>query len=228
MRAMKKMLLACTAAGVMAVAVSASALCAELTVDAGATYAVDEAGKYTVSVDASKMLSGATGQMTVLVTPAGALEKEGGLQDSDILYIDQLAAADGIFQGMGVKGTLTEGETYDVFVGGENVKDEAGEASFYRTSFTVAKQGGTHVVILGKVDDDNSITSDDALIALKAAVGNETLTGDKWIAANCDLDNSITSDDALLILKAAVGNVQLGKVNVDDTTGKVVGVPFFD
>lgn len=224
---MKKMLLACTAAGVMAVAVSASALCAQINVDNGATYAVDEAGKYTVSV-AAEVLSGKTGQMTVLVTPKGALEKEGGLQDSDILYIDQLAAADGIFQDMGVKGDLVENAAYDVFVGGENVTNEAGEASFYRTSFTVAKQGGTHVVILGKVDDDNSITSDDALIALKAAVGNETLTGDKWIAANCDLDNSITSDDALLILKAAVGNVQLGKVNVDDTTGKVVGVPFFD
>lgn len=227
MRAIKKMLLACTAAGVMAVAVSASALCAQINVDNGATYAVDEAGKYTVSV-AAEVLSGKTGQMTVLVTPKGALEKEGGLQDSDILYIDQLAAADGIFQGMGVKGDLVENAAYDVFVGGENVTNEAGEASFYRTSFTVKKVGGTHVVILGKVDDDNSITSDDALIALKAAVGNETLTGDKWIAANCDLDNSITSDDALLILKAAVGNVQLGKVNVDDTTGKVVGVPFFD
>lgn len=224
---MKKMLLACTAAGVMAVAVSASALCAQINVDNGATYAVDEAGKYTVSV-AAEVLSGKIGQMTVLVTPKGALEKEGGLQDSDILYIDQLAAADGIFQDMGVKDALVENAAYDVFVGGENVTNEAGEASFYRTSFTVAKQGGTHVVILGKVDDDNSITPDDALIALKAAVGNETLTGDKWIAANCDLDNSITSDDALLILKAAVGNVQLGKVNVDDTTGKVVGVPFFD
>ena len=222
MRAMKKMLLACTAAGVMAVAVSASALCAQIAVTDGATYAVDEAGKYTVSVDASKMLSGATGQMTVLVTPAGALEKEGGLQDSDILYIDQLAAADGIFQDMGVKGALTPGEIYDVFVGGENVQNEAGEASFYRTSFTVAKQGGTHTVILGRVDDDEYITSDDALVVLKAAAGKAELTGDKWIAANCDKDEYITSDDALLILKAAAGKAELGSVTVDDTTGKVV------
>ena len=136
MRAIKKMLLACTAAGVMAVAVSASALCAQINVDNGATYAVDEAGKYTVSV-AAEVLSGKTGQMTVLVTPKGALEKEGGLQDSDILYIDQLAAADGIFQGMGVKDALVEGSEYDVFIGGENVTNEAGEASFYRTSFKV-------------------------------------------------------------------------------------------
>lgn len=224
---MKKMLLACTAAGVMAVAVSASALCAQINVDNGATYAVDEAGKYTVSV-AAEVLSGKTGQMTVLVTPKGALEKEGGLQDSDILYIDQLAAADGIFQEMGVKGALVENEEYDVFVGGENVTNEAGEASFYRTSFTVAKQGGTHVVVLGQVNDDEYITGSDAVLVLKAAVGNETLTGDKWIAANCDLNEYITGSDAVLILKAAVGNAKLGKVNVDNTTGKVVGEPFFD
>ena len=221
------MLLACTAAGVMAVAVSASALCAQINVDNGATYAVDEAGKYTVSV-AAEVLSGKTGQMTVLVTPKGALEKEGGLQDSDILYIDQLAAADGIFQEMGVKGALVENEEYDVFVGGENVTNEAGEASFYRTSFTVAKQGGTHVVVLGQVNDDEYITGSDAVLVLKAAVGNETLTGDKWIAANCDLNEYITGSDAVLILKAAVGNAKLGKVNVDNTTGKVVGEPFFD
>lgn len=227
MRAIKKMLLACTAAGVMAVAVSASALCAQINVDNGATYAVDEAGKYTVSV-AAEVLSGKTGQMTVLVTPKGALEKEGGLQDSDILYIDQLAAADGIFQGMGVKDALVEGSEYDVFVGGENVTNEAGEASFYRTSFKVAKQGGTHVVVLGQVNDDEYITGSDAVLVLKAAVGNETLTGDKWIAANCDLNEYITGSDAVLILKAAVGNAKLGKVNVDNTTGKVVGEPFFD
>ena len=227
MRAIKKMLLACTAAGVMAVAVSASALCAQINVDNGATYAVDEAGKYTVSV-AAEVLSGKTGQMTVLVTPKGALEKEGGLQDSDILYIDQLAAADGIFQGMGVKDALVEGSEYDVFVGGENVTNEAGEASFYRTSFTVKKAGGTHVVELGKVDDDNSITGADALMVLQAAAESITLTGDKRIAADCDLDGSLTGADALKVLQAAAENIVLGKVNVDNTTGKVVGEPFFN
>ena len=227
MRAMKKMLLACAAAGVMAVAVSASALCAQINVDNGATYAVDEAGKYTVSV-AAEVLSGKTGQMTVLVTPKGALEKEGGLQDSDILYIDQLAAADGIFQGMGVKDALVEGSEYDVFIGGENVTNEAGEASFYRTSFTVKKAGGTHVVELGKVDDDTSITGADALMVLQAAAESITLTGDKRIAADCDLDGSLTGADALKVLQAAAENIVLGKVNVDNTTGKVVGEPFFN
>lgn len=226
MRAMKKMLISAAACGVLAAVVSASALCAQIDVTGGATYTKDSDGNYTVSVDASKMLTQNSGQMTVLVTKAGALEQEGGLKDSDILYIDQVAGATGIFQNMGVKGTLEAGKTYDVFVGGENVKDTNSKAGFYRTSFTVAS-ADTHVVELGKVNDDDYITGSDAVLVLKAAVGNETLTGDKWIAANCNLDEYITGADAVLILKAAVGNATLGKVNVD-ATGKVVGEAFFD
>ena len=220
------MLLACTAAGVMAVAVSASALCAQINVDNGATYAVDEAGKYTVSV-AAEVLSGKTGQMTVLVTPKGALEKEGGLQDSDILYIDQLAAADGIFQDMGVKDALVEGSEYDVFIGGENVTNEAGEASFYRTSFTVKKAaGGTHFVLLGDIDGNGEFTSSDAVVILEASagIGKDKLTKDQLIACDCNRDTAITSSDAVMVLEASAGINKdlLVTVEVDNATGEIV------
>lgn len=201
MRAIKKMLLACTAAGVMAVAVSASALCAQINVDNGATYAVDEAGKYTVSV-AAKVLSGKTGQMTVLVTPAGALEKEGGLQDSDILYIDQLAAADGIFQDMGVKDALVEGSEYDVFVGGENVTNEAGEASFYRTSFTV---GAGKQIKWCDIDGTDKVDANDVTRLLQHTTKYALLEGytDEELLALADVnkDGKVDANDVTRLLQ---------------------------
>ena len=211
MRAIKKMLLACTAAGVMAVAVSASALCAQINVDNGATYAVDEAGKYTVSV-AAEVLSGKTGQMTVLVTPKGALEKEGGLQDSDILYIDQLAAADGIFQGMGVKDALVEGSEYDVFIGGENVTNEAGEASFYRTSFTV---GADQQIQWCDVNGDGAISTADATRLIRHTAGIENLVyvaddeakNEAEILRICDInkDGAVSTADATRLIRHTAG-----------------------
>ena len=195
------MLLACTAAGVMAVAVSASALCAQINVDNGATYAVDEAGKYTVSV-AAEVLSGKTGQMTVLVTPKGALEKEGGLQDSDILYIDQLAAADGIFQEMGVKGDLVEGSEYDVFIGGENVTNEAGEASFYRTSFKV---GAGKQIKWCDIDGTGKVDANDVTRLLQHTTKYAVLEGytDEELIALADVnkDGKVDANDVTRLLQ---------------------------
>lgn len=203
MRAMKKMLLACTAAGVMAVAVSASALCAQISVDNGATYAVDEAGKYTVSV-AAEVLSGKSGQMTVLVTPKGALEKEGGLQDSDILYIDQLDAnTENLFQNMGVKDALVEDEEYDVFVGGENVADDSGEASFYRTTFKVAKSGGETTLNKGDIDGNKKIELADATLLLYHAANIKKLsyTEEEMITlGDMNGDKKVELADATLLL----------------------------
>ena len=65
-------------------------------------------------------------------------------------------------------------------------------------------------------------------MVLQAAAESITLTGDKRIAADCDLDGSLTGADALKVLQAAAENIVLGKVNVDNTTGKVVGEPFFN
>lgn len=198
---MKKMLLACTAAGVMAVAVSASALCAQINVDNGATYAVDEAGKYTVSV-AAEVLSGKIGQMTVLVTPKGALEKEGGLQDSDILYIDQLAAADGIFQDMGVKDALVEGSEYDVFIGGENVTNEAGEASFYRTSFKV---GAGKQIKWCDIDGTGKVDANDVTRLLQHTTKYAVLEGytDEELIALADVnkDGKVDANDVTRLLQ---------------------------
>lgn len=211
MRAMKKMLISAAACGVLAAAVSASALCAQIDVTGGATYAKDNDGNYTVSVDASKMLTQNSGQMTVMVTKAGALEQDGGLKNDDILYIDQVASADGIFKNMGVKGKLEAGATYDVFVGGSDVKDSEGKAGFYRTSFTV--EGNT--IKWCDVNGDGNITGADATRLLRHTAGIESLVyvvGDE--AANlaeiqriCDVnkDGSVTGADATRLLRHTAG-----------------------
>lgn len=210
MRAMKKMLISAAACGVLAAAVSSSALCKQIDVTGGATYAKDDDGNYTVSVDASKMLTQNSGQMTVMVTTAGALEKTGGLTNADILYIDQVASAEGIFKNMGVKGELKAGATYDVFVGGSDVKS-GNEAAFYRTSFTV--EGNT--IKWCDVNGDGSITGADATRLLRHTAGIESLVyvvDDETanlaeIKRICDVnkDGSVTGADATRLLRHTAG-----------------------
>ncbi len=60
-------------------------------------------------------------------------------------------------------------------------------------------------VLRGDVDLDGSITSSDARLALRNAVGLEELSEKSLLAADADYDKDITSSDARLILRAAVG-----------------------
>ncbi|MBR3596770.1 MAG: dockerin type I repeat-containing protein [Clostridia bacterium] len=59
--------------------------------------------------------------------------------------------------------------------------------------------------IIGDVDGDGGISSSDARIALRAAVGLEEVTPDMIATVDVDKDKSITASDARLILRAAVG-----------------------
>ncbi len=68
--------------------------------------------------------------------------------------------------------------------------------------------------ILGDVNGDGAVDSADALKALRASVGAETLTDDAIPLADIDGDGQITSADALSILRYSVGlidNEQIGK-----------------
>ncbi|MBQ6863816.1 MAG: leucine-rich repeat protein [Clostridia bacterium] len=60
-------------------------------------------------------------------------------------------------------------------------------------------------VTLGDADGDGKVTSSDARLALRAAVGLEPLTDAQVKAADADGDGKLTSSDARLILRAAVG-----------------------
>lgn len=64
--------------------------------------------------------------------------------------------------------------------------------------------------ITGDADLDRVVTSSDARITLRAAVGLERLPEKSVIAADIDSNGKITSDDARVILRAAVGLESLG------------------
>lgn len=59
--------------------------------------------------------------------------------------------------------------------------------------------------VMGDLDGDGVVTSADARLALRAAVGLELLTDEQKKAADMDGDGEITSADARLILRKAVG-----------------------
>lgn len=62
------------------------------------------------------------------------------------------------------------------------------------------------ITLLGDVDNNGSIDSSDARLALRAAVGLEPdLTETQLVVADADKDGEITSSDARLILRASVG-----------------------
>ena len=61
----------------------------------------------------------------------------------------------------------------------------------------------------GDVDGDSYVTAADARMALRAAVGLTTLSGEWFTSADTDKDGDITSADARRILRAAVGLEEL-------------------
>lgn len=124
--------------------------------------------------------------------------------ESNIVYIDQTASTSSTVAFTVYPSTLQSGELYSVYLSSSaasGITTLAKVASFrYYVPFT-----------LGDVDDDGSITSDDALSTLKMAVGMDN-NGVAWtetqlLAADVDRDSQRTSDDALLILKRAVGEI---------------------
>ncbi len=58
---------------------------------------------------------------------------------------------------------------------------------------------------VGDVDANGKVDSTDARLALRAAVGLDTLTEDAKKAADVDFNNTVDATDARLILRAAVG-----------------------
>ena len=84
-------------------------------------------------------------------------------------------------------------------------KTETGSSEFAITT-------GSNISLKGSLDynpSSKSITSQDALDALRLSVGMDTQTGSKtafdFIAADFNQDGKVSSQDALAILKYAVG-----------------------
>jgi len=61
------------------------------------------------------------------------------------------------------------------------------------------------VQVFGDIDGDNTISSSDARLVLRASVGLETFTEEIKALADVDKDGTVSSFDARLILRASVG-----------------------
>ena len=66
---------------------------------------------------------------------------------------------------------------------------------------------------IGDIDGNGKIDATDARLALRAAVGLDTLSDAQKKSADVDFDGQVTSSDARLILRAAVGLEELKKRN---------------
>lgn len=69
----------------------------------------------------------------------------------------------------------------------------------------IARYSGGVAVMPGDVDADGAVTSSDALLTLRHALGLITLSEAQFFAADVDGDGAVTSVDTLLILRGAMG-----------------------
>ena len=74
----------------------------------------------------------------------------------------------------------------------------------------------------GDVDLSGDVTSEDARLALRRAVGLERLSAEKTVNADADRDGKITASDARLILRKAVGLETLASPKAADMKSAVI------
>lgn len=115
------------------------------------------------------------------------------ITEDNILYIDQIAAANGV-----VEFSVYPSAMKDSIILITGVT-EAGTAGQVKAAIIKGKY------VLGDVNDDGYINADDALLILRHAAGYITLTDNEVLAANAQNDAYINADDALLILRYAAG-----------------------
>lgn len=136
-------------------------------------------------------------QYLLMVLKGGADGSAPGVPTAEnIAYIDQAAAQNGSVSFAAYPKELTKG-TYHVYLVGGG------------TAFNAAKPDATFQYDkkykLGDVDENNRITTSDAVEILQSIVGKKTLTETQRLAADVDGNNSITAGDAVYILQFIVG-----------------------
>lgn len=136
-------------------------------------------------------------QYLLLVLKGGADGSAPGVPTADnIAYIDQMAATETGVSFTAYPKELTKGTYYVYLVGGG-------------TAFNAEKPAATFQYDkkykLGDVDENNRITTSDAVEILQSIVGKKTLTETQRFAADVDGNNSITAGDAVYILQFIVG-----------------------
>lgn len=205
--AFKKTLLTFAAVGALSVAMAASAFAADtLTVSQDKD---TETNKENGKVSITEGLENASGQMTVLIFAEGADTDDDGLEQDEILYIDQLAAnGNSTFKSMGIRSSaLTDGKlkagNYTVLVG-----SDAQGASLLKGTLKVTYGGTT--IQLGDCDGISGIDVGDVTAVLQHMAGTALLTGDAQTAADCDGIAGIDVGDVTAILQHMAGTTLLG------------------
>ena len=136
-------------------------------------------------------------QYLLLVLKGGADGSAPGVPTAEnIAYIDQMAATETGVDFTAYPKELTKGTYYVYLVGGG-------------TAFSAATPDATFQYDkkykLGDVDENNRMTTSDAVEILQSIVGKKTLTETQRFAADVDGNNSITAGDAVYILQFIVG-----------------------
>lgn len=221
MRAFKKALMAFAAVTAVTAAFAATSFAADLK----AEYAD---GKVAITAGLSE---GISGQMTVLLIPKGAeLDdettpdvNEAGIQEGDILYINQATANTGVvadtedvnatFGYMGVKGGELKDGWYTLMVG-----SDADGFTLMTVDFEVKSTPAGREIQLGECDGITAqIDIGDVSAIMNHITGYKPLTGDNLIAAECDgITAQIDIGDVSAVMNHITGYKPLGKVTVTD------------
>ena len=136
-------------------------------------------------------------QYLLLVLKGGADGSAPGVPTADnIAYIDQMAATTTGVDFTAYPKELTKGKYYVYLVGGGTAFNSANPAATFQYDKKYK---------LGDVDENNRITTSDAVEILQSIVGKKTLTETQRLAADVDGNNSITAGDAVYILQFIVG-----------------------
>lgn len=184
MKKFSKLFLSCAAVAAVTAAVATSAMAAG---EISAEYTPAEADATTASL---KITTNYTAdQKTLLIVPSSvSLDK---VSADDVVQIDQNASIVDVV----LPADLKDG-TYTVYMGGDG--------QVYSTNFKV---GNASSVLIGDVNQDESITLGDATAIVRHKTGAAPITdADALIAADTNYDDSITLGDATCIVMYKIGN----------------------
>lgn len=121
--------------------------------------------------------------------------------EENIVYIDQTAGTSEAASGAAFNvypSSLVSGKTYGIYLSSND--------STLSSLTKVASFDYYMPYILGDVDENGYLSSNDALWTLQAAAQNRTLSANAALAADADRSGSLSATDALFILQAAAGN----------------------
>ncbi|MBR4868836.1 MAG: dockerin type I repeat-containing protein [Clostridia bacterium] len=106
---------------------------------------------------------------------------------------------------IGTNNAVHPGYVWALSGGSNNFTDDTKRLIF---GFEMIADQSEFVGTFGDVDEDDTVSSADALEVLKAVVGNVTLTAHQTTQADVDSDQSVSSVDALYVLKKVVGKIE--------------------